>query len=333
VGCIGDPTCEDLATCPQEASFSQLPDGGAGGENNASDAGSMMAAEDCTNDEDDDSDGQTDCADSDCKMNPICLDQLPLDFDGFAVISIFSAETPSPKCVDGSKAVILYQNPNEQICDACTCDSSSVSCSGPNIALDIQTEACTSPEFIFNPGVDNCLSINFFDAGIFELLQSVATSGDAQVAAGECTSTGGAPIASIPMKTKVAVCAVKHPSKVVVGNDEHLCMYADSHIPVCPAGWNSVSTNAFSGYVDERQGCTPCGCVAGCSGGEYEVFDQAGCSGNGVIVKAGSACAAINPTIVFSIMGKAPEVTCTMTGREPIGKVIPTGEKTFCCKS
>ncbi|MBK9263090.1 MAG: hypothetical protein IPM54_25215 [Polyangiaceae bacterium] len=329
-GCIGDPTCEDLATCPLEASFSQPTDDG---ESSESDGGAGMAAEDCMNDEDDDGDGKTDCADSDCKANSICVDQLPLDFDGFAVISISSIDAPSPTCADGSAAVTLYQNPNEQICDACTCDASSVSCSGPDVALDFQTAMCTSPDFVFNPGVDECVSIDLFNLGIFEVLQSVATIGDGQVAAGNCTAAGGAPIASPAMKTKVSACAVKHPSKVVVGNDEHLCMYANSHLPVCPAGWSAISTNAFTGYVDERQGCTPCGCIAGCSGGEYEVFEQSGCSGEGVIVGAGGACAAINPTVDFSIMGKAPAGTCTLKGGEPIGKVIPTGEKTFCCKS
>ena len=327
-GCIGDPTCDDLATCPLEGSFSPPTDGG---ESNTSDAGSAMAAEDCTNGEDDDVDGKTDCADSDCKANPVCVDQLPLDFDGFAVISILSADAPSPTCADGSEAVILYQNPNEQACDACTCDASSVSCYGLDIALDFQTDMCASPDFVFNPGVNECVDSS--ELGIFAFLQSVATIGDGQVAAGECTAKGGAPIASPAMKTRVATCGVKHPSKVVVSNDERLCIYADSHIPACPAGWSSVSTNAFTGYNDERQGCTPCGCIAGCSGGEYEVFEQSGCSGDGVIVGAGGTCAAINPTIDFSIMGKAPEGTCTLKGGEPIGKVVPTGEKTFCCKS
>lgn len=330
-GCIGDPTCEDLATCPLEASFSPP---GEGGENSAPDAGAAMPAEDCTNDEDDDGDGKTDCVDSDCKANSVCLDQLPLGFDGFAVISILPIDAPSPNCADGSTVVTLYQNPNEQICDACVCDASSVSCSLPDISVDIESDACTNPKTHLNPGIDECLStILFDDMGELAFLHSVTMIGDGQVTGGECTAEGGAPIASLPMKTKVAACAVKRPSQVVVSGDERLCMYADGHVPTCPGGWSSVSTNAFTGYVDERQGCTPCGCDAGCSGTEYQVFQQSGCSGNGVTVFANGACVPMNPTVAFSIMGKAPVGTCTLNGGEPIGKVIPTGEKTFCCKS
>ncbi len=329
VGCIGDPTCEDLATCPLAGPLTPPTDSD---EPSVPDAGPVIPVEDCANGEDDDGDGKTDCADSDCKANPICVDQLPLDFDGFAVISILSIDSPDPTCADGSEAVILYQNPNEQICDACTCNVLDVSCDAPDVVLDVHGAACTTADLVVNHGVDGCLSFNLFEFGISETLQSVSTTGDAQVVAGECSAKGGAPIASSAMKTKVAVCAVKHPSKVTVGNDEHLCMYADSHLLACPSGWSAVSTNAFSGYIDERQGCTPCDCDVACLSADYEVFEQPDCSGDAVIVGAGGVCASTNPTIDFSIMGKAPVGTCTLKGGEPIGKVIPTGEKTFCCK-
>lgn len=329
-GCMGDPTCEDLATCP----LSQTPsppadhsdDGG------TPDAGSMIATEDCANGVDDDGDGKTDCVDPDCTTDPTCDVQLPLTFDGFTVISILTLDAVNPTCTDGSNAAILYQNPNEQVCAACSCDASAASCSGADIALDVQSDACTFQDYVFNPGIDECVSIDFFSFGIPEVLQSVATVGNA-FPTGQCAATGGAPITSPPMKTKVAACKVKNPNTVVLENDERLCIYADGHVPVCPTGWDAVATNAFTGFVDDRQGCTPCGCVSGCTGGEYEVFEQLECSGTGVAISMEGGCGAIMPTSMFSILGKAPTGTCSPTGGEATGKVIPTGEKTFCCKS
>lgn len=330
MGCIGGPTCEDLATCPLEGSVSLSPpaDGGGG---NTPGAGSAM--EHCANDEDDDGDGKIDCADLDCTTNPTCMDKLPLDFDGFAVISFAPINSPSPTCADGTGAAILYQNPNEQLCGPCSCDVSSVSCTAPAIALDAETETCAMPVKVIKPALDTCVSTNLFQLGLNKFLKSGATQGDAYVVKGECTVEGGAPIASPAMNTKVAVCEVKYPSKVQLGNDERLCLVADGHKLDCPTGWDAVATNAFTGYVDERQGCAPCGCSAGCWGGDYEFFTQSNCSGNSVTLAAGGACVGVNPTFTFSVRGKTPETTCALKKAEPMGKVNPTGERTFCCKS
>ena len=344
--------------------------GGAGGDDGGADAGGNDASagaggndagtggtggapvlETCLDRIDNDSDGKTDCADSDCSAKYVCVDELPPGWEGYFYMHSYSFGDPAPakiQCPDGSSPARFYQKVlPAQVCQ-CSCGApAGAACGVAPVECSTSTGNCGSasdwtvaladglchkpgngiqlscrlkgPSPLLSPGV--CPPVQTKPAGYpFQLIDDVC---------GTVTQGGSGCSAK-------KVCA---PSPTAdYGGPVCLRKFG---LDSCPNGWaNGVV--AYSSYNDLR-GCTPCTCsmvpgTASCSGTEYTAYDENACSGDTSTV-ASTSCSDLNSLADFGTwalrLTKLPApsaATCQPAGGAATGTVEALGPVTFCCK-
>lgn len=327
LACSSGPTCEDLANCT-------TPTGSSGsGSSSGSSSGAMVMPEDCTNGADDDKDGSIDCADSECSDKHTCLPAIPAGFTEVVTITAAPYGEALAACPGGAMPKPFYQNPASNACDACTCDASGVTCSGPDLLIsagffDMDCNQ-VQPAGPLPPG--QCQPI-FTPAA---MVQGTPTM------TGTCTTNAtGGPLKP-PMETTIATCAVGNINGRGCGMSgtcvasaglmgaEHTCIKKAGH-NTCPGEW-PLAFYAFESFTDDRKACDTCSCTATCTGGKYTIFpeDQT-CANGGVVVDPAGACTQAGG---FSngVLFEAPVASCTVNGGQTNGSVLAMDETTFCC--
>lgn len=325
LGCVSDPTCEDLANC--------APSGASGTMSSGSGSSSgMPGAEDCTNGADDDGDGQTDCADTDCSSNYTCIPEVPAGFNGIVTIAVTPFGDNAPPCAGGATPTSYYQNPAMDSCDACTCDVSGVQCSPAQLATSFGFDmTCNNPQPVGPIAPNQCQQV----FGSSAMVQNAPT------VIGSCTANMGSPTMKPPMETTITACSIGMATgggcdasgtcvaSDNVANAEHVCVYRAGH-EACPGDW-PLALYAFESYVDDRTGCTPCGCTTACEGGTYSIFpNDPTCAGTGIPVEPVGACV-MGSGFQTGVSMTALMATCAVTGGAMMGSVTPMNETTFCC--
>lgn len=331
-GCNSDPNCDIPGNCLLSSGSSGLTSGSTGTSISGGSTGSMGNPEDCTNGVDDDGDDDIDCTDTDCIDKYTCVPSIPAGFTEIVTITVTPFGEPSAACGGGVSAKLFYQTPAVDACDACTCDASGVSCTPGQIATG----------FDFTMMCGNLQPIGQLPPGQCQQLVGSASLLSAATSAGSCQATTSTGTPKPPMETTIATCAVGNAdgkgcgmSGACVPSDgletaEHICIKRPGH-EVCPGDW-PLALYAFESFIDDRSGCTPCGCEAKCEGGDYMVFqNDSSCTANGVPVNTVGACVSAGDSFVGGLLMSPLTASCTTTGGSMMGSVTPMNETTFCC--
>jgi hypothetical protein len=294
----------------------------------------------CYNGADDDCDGQTDCADTDCTPIAQCV---PLDAAGARIGVMLPATATCPPNYTDMTA--LNQTLSGGVCAGCSCRPPTVtSCSAtiasygnaadcanannpgtPEITFS-STQACTTPNWVGTQFTQVYgIQVGPFQPALSGLCtpQGTGTPGPPTWATSGrfCAATmvgGGCPngLSCAPIAT---------PSKCVMWEGLHTCQ----------AG--STTTYWYTGASDTRTcGACTCGGPTGqsCSGMRVQVGTDYTCSPNitATIASGARYCypgnGVYSPGIVFT--GTPTQPTCS--GSAPtMGTLTPTGQRTLCC--
>lgn len=335
IGCGSEPSCEDLANCAFPTGSSTSSSSGSSGQTSSSggSSGTIGGPENCTNGLDDDNDGNIDCADAECSDKYICLPPIPAGFTEVITIAVTPYGEQTAACADGTAPKLFYQNPAVDACDACTCDASGVTCTPGQLATGTGM-TCTNAKPVGPVVPGQCKQAS---GGSAMLVSAVTTNGS-------CVANSATAPLEPPMETTIAACSVGGTAGGGCGMSgtcvpgegvamaEHLCIKRPGH-EVCPGDW-PLAVYVFESFVDDRSGCTPCGCSASCDGGQYMIFpsNMTACASGGLVVDTVGACVPSGGSIFGSRVTMSPLVpSCTTTGGVMMGSVQPMTETTFCC--
>lgn len=230
---------------------------------------------------------------------------------------------------------LYYQNPAKDACDACTCDASGVQCTPGQLATSFFDATCANPQPVGMPVPGQCLT----SFGASAILQAAPTS------AGTCTASTSSGPPKPAMETTIATCSVGGTagrgcggtSTCVAGDAlvgaEHVCIKKVGH-DVCPGDW-PLALYAYESFTDTRSGCTPCGCSAACTGGEYTIYpnDKGMCAAGGIVMDTVGKCVDTGAGGFASLSITMTQLmpSCTTTGGQMMGSVLAMNETTFCC--
>lgn len=335
VGCGSDGSCQDEGTCLLSSGAAAGSSGSTSTTTSGSGStGTMVGPEDCTNGVDDDLDGKTDCQDDECLDKYTCIPPIPAGFSEVVTIAVTPFGEPTVACGGGAMPTLFYQNPAVDACDACTCDASGVTCTPGQLATSFSFDmTCTNPQPAGMFAPNQCKQV-FGGAAILQTGPTMT---------GQCQTTTSSGPPKPAMETTIATCPVGGTdgggcgmTGVCVPSEglataEHLCIKRPGH-EVCPGDW-PLALYAFESFVDDRTGCTPCGCSVTCEGGKYTIHpnDKGTCDMPGTPVDTVGQCVTTGGSFSASVKMSAISATCTTTGGQMMGSVKPMNETTFCC--
>ncbi len=323
--------------------------GGSGG-TSAGGTGGSVSSEICDNMEDDDDNGLTDCADPNCSaMGYECLPNPPSPWSGPVQFSLGEL----PNCFgswpgSGSVGGVGFIAPANATCPGCSCTDSADAKCGMDVSV-FSVSNCvgiTQSSVFFADG--QCINVGMQALGP----QSVRPTSGMRVVSGSCTAqTLGSP--SFPPADWQDEAWTCLPSALGAGCDSsHFCSppaedglicvtRPGAHETECPVDYGSYSWILYRDVDDDRS-CSPCTCGAptgDCSGAEISVEDPSGgCPGNGTVL-TNNVCTAlpIHSTMgTFSLESWLPgglQATCSPSGGNPGGSLLPASPLTVCCKN
>jgi len=303
-------------------------------------------AEDCLDGDDNDGDGNADCADTDCNAGYECVDEAPAEWGGVVLahrVGLPSAE-PAPPCGDGSApAVYLAAPAGAPSCEACSCSFSGATCGPPQIACYWGNVNCNGfPELTPQASGDACISNpslpNASPQGSCRVvIGSQATS------QGSCLSVGGGMMAEEAWAEEVRVCAdatgggcAQGQACVPRASDDAAACVVQAGTNACPAGWTATEIQAYEGGQDDRS-CSGCNCDVGtvtCTVGAYTAYDLDNCTGTSIPVSTScvsvTALADLNTFSLRPVLGTPVDGACPSS--QPSGAVQPVGATKICCQ-
>ncbi|HRI69262.1 MAG TPA: hypothetical protein PK156_33760 [Polyangium sp.] len=337
--------------------------GGMGSSSSSSSSSGMGGGEDCWNGADDDMDGATDCADSDCTPVATCTSNVPFGWSGFAVLfeGVPSQEPACPSTFPSGMPYIGHHTPiaPPAMCSACTCAApTGETCDLPD-AVSISNMTCNNnPMSIGNINLPanwngNCYSMSYFPSqtGCNGPCAVSLTAAAATVTGGACAPGGGMP--TKPQQTWAIlgkacgessigggcgagkVCQPKPTLPYLPG----LCIYKTGDV-ACPA-MDFTDKHVFYDSVDDTRGCTGCACGAPSGSNCTAKLDVYGDSFSSVCntlvtsLNTGSCMNLMNNPQLGAVKATITQPpnggTCAASGGQPTGTVTPAGPTTFCC--
>jgi hypothetical protein len=345
-GCAPELTTTDPTSGGSGGSSSSSGDGGSNSSSSSSSSSGSMGSEDCLNGSDDDGDGNSDCADSDCNVDYECTAAPPTGWS-ITLVERGSGQSPSDDtCDDGMPAETFYTGMAGPAECSCMCGS-------------LTGAQC---KFLCYPGATMCgageedWTSAFNNVGDCEKPSNLlgnAASLSCRIA-GSATQPGSctASVVDFPNKDTwsgwIQACTTKQTGSgcgagavCVRKPDSDSSCIGQPGQHVCPAGW-SDRTDAYESATDTR-GCTQCTCTAAptCTGGLYRFYDADSCTNQGTdpaVDITGTSCQDVSHLLdqsSWSIRYLVPPIaggTCMKGGGMPTGSITPTGEITFCCK-
>jgi hypothetical protein len=293
--------------------------------------------EDCFNGNDDDCDGNIDCADSDCRPVAQCVPYEPGGLIGVMVSGVAS-------CPSGyGNVYTMMSGPNLGGCTGCSCRPPAVTCSTTVYSFGTAS-ACgsgTTPgtaELTFS-STERC-TVPSWIGSTQGTIYGVETSRFALSLGGACVPSGTPTLAPIAWANTSRFCAASLmgggcPGQVCVPivTASRCTMFDSAH--QCAVG-AATSTTWYTGANDDRV-CSSCNCGAAtgasCSGLTLNVGSDYSCSMVTQTLGPGqrrcySGAGVNSPGLVFS--GAPTAATCAGSSTVS-GEITPTGMKTVCC--
>ena len=316
--------------------------GGVGGIGGAGGAGGGPL-EDCLNGQDDDGDGDEDCADNDCTVGFSCVPNVPAAWDG--PVALFDGDLANVPPCPAAFPDEEYQGRSNLVdepamCAACACSTPDVECTlaplafttgamcGNTVGMAAQPTAAGDCATITPPG----------QTSGYKAAAATATPDD-------CTESGGEPTlpgvnwASASLVCSGAgtgdgcmgggVCAPRTAGPFVSGQ----CVWRDGDHP-CPGGYNDRHVLYDENDYDDTRDCTSCSCGAptGTCDVTTEIHAGGVCAGAAIatVTNDGSCeLAAIGGSIETTIMKSG---SCPPAGGSPTGAITEgTNPTTVCC--
>lgn len=305
-------------------------------------ASGMPGPEDCQDGVDNDGDMQVDCADPDCNPAYTCVPASPADWSVPSYVASNGFPGPPVTCPDNTPPEVLLEGPGEPAsCGACTCDGSALGCSSPTVSCWFNSSTCSGgPSLTVSP--NSCINISNCN-GNCSNEQRCEQVMDSQLD-GQCAASGGAATIGPMWKGEMTVCPSPSQGGGCTANEvcvpvpppdfgADLCVRRDGD-QGCPGAYPNGML-VYAGGTDTR-GCSECGCdegTVGCSSGSSAVHDGDGCTASSVALNGCTDVTAPldGPQASIAVTPGNLSGSCTPTGGQPTGSVMPTGPVTVCC--
>lgn len=329
---------------------------GTGGSTTSTGGSTMTGTgvEDCLDGADNDGDGDTDCADSECSPDFECVPPVPAGWQGHFHVSRTDHPTPPPACDGGSNPAVFFAGPaGPAECSACSCGAlQGATCSAPQLSCWAGSTSCSGSATDWTPALADgqCHKPGNL-LGFSQTLSCSITAPSQVIDKGSCAPSG----VDFPNKetwqNQVGACDLPEGGgcggaqacvpKAAGAPAEALCISKAGDVD-CPAGPYSQKAVTFTGGTDERS-CSACTCGDGdsaCNGGSYTVYDPDQCGNNGnenPATISSASCQNVSSLLDFgtwSMKGTLPQPqgACPPDGGSPQGQVQVDGPVTFCCQ-
>jgi len=317
--------------------------GGAGGDGGSTTTTTTTTtntgSEDCLNGIDDDSDGDVDCADSDCGGFG-CVD--PGNWEGPGIL-YDGAAAMVPGCPPDFPDVVFegFGNPVQQAasCAPCACGAPTVTCTPANLTAFGNDNCSGGSDALVQPTANNTCQAVAPSGGTDSYRAAAPT-----VSATPCAASGGAPtvppaqagslgrlcsatLSDAGCDAQGEVCA---PNAVAAPFEAKVCVWRLGE-QNCPAGY--PDEHVFSNTLDDTRGCSACSCgdtVATCTA-TTTVYADGGCLTDIATVPNNNTC--VTATAGASITtAKTTAGSCPASGGQPTGDVdLGPDRLTVCC--
>jgi hypothetical protein len=332
-GRAGNPTMGDggLAGAGDEAGSAGAGEAGDGGApSGAGGGGACVAtgAEDCFNGQDDDCNGDTDCADSACTATSTCVP----DAAGAELGTLLALMGGS--CPTGYSPVTLHRGLTvEPTCTGCTCQVASSICVTSIVGHG--TFPCDSFQ-------TSGLSYNMNSTSCQPIAPGTSTHNYAVASFTDCTASGTAKPSSVQWSETRTFCKADH-----VGRG---CNSGSSCVPkltstvcarktgsaTCTGAYATSSGAVWSTGVTDSRTCGTCQCAGGygtCNNANILLYSGAACDTNPVTIPGaeGNQC----PLPFAPASGKVtgtPVPTMCLANVYPSGEIKEAGASTVCCQ-
>jgi hypothetical protein len=319
---------------------------GGGGSGNTGNTGNMggAPAENCLDSEDNDGDGDADCADSDCGAFE-CVATIPAGWVPVRAAHKPYADAP-PDCPQGGAPTILASNPDmDAQCTPCTCDAiSGVTCSPPGIECFVAMDCNGTAAFTETPVLDVCTEVpDTFTGGGAAKRCRMTNTPSLPLTTGACPPLGGQLADGSPFAEQHDLCQVPDIGagcpgegacvETLSGDYADVCIQQGGDVD-CPSTWPN-KIEAFTGGDDQRS-CDTCTCdpVPACTNPRLELADDDAC-GAGFTIN-NTNCTQVTNTLDDNTGSYTARVDegggCTPLGGGGIGSVLGMGPQTLCCR-
>jgi hypothetical protein len=302
--------------------------------------GGASGVEDCTNGDDDDGDGLSDCADPDCgDAGYACIAEPPTGWSGPVAFYEGPHDHAVPAC-PGLYPDLEYQGdtgPEAEpaACSKCVCAPADATCS---VGLEqFGNGTCKG---------SGTASMDLASGTCFKLDGSAASLAltPAVVTVTTCTPSGGiANVPAAPRSTRGVACGAPSRSGGCSGGEicaprpgapfrEARCIWKQED-QSCPASY--PEQHHLETVMDDR-GCTPCACGApalpSCAA-TTKLFSDIACGVKIATLPNDNACVTSLPDSAMVSLSQSGSAECPPMGGAPTGAVAPITQATICCSN
>lgn len=299
--------------------------------------GGTSVVEDCANGQDDDGDGQIDCADSDCgAAGYACFADPPKGWSGPAAFYEGPFGQAAPACPslypDLAYAGDTGPEAKPATCSECVCGAAEVTCSVElKLFNNINCKGNGTTTGALTPG--SCTPLD-------GAASSLALT-PAQATIEPCLPSGG--IADVPALERstsgVACGAVRRSGGCSSGQfcaprpkapfREAQCIWRQQH-QTCPASY--PDQHHLETVMDDR-GCTPCACGAptpSCAA-TTTLFSDLACGAQIADLPNNNDCVTSLPAAAMTAVTGSGSADCLPKGGAPTGSAAAVSQATICC--
>jgi len=303
-------------------------------------------AENCTNGVDDNCNGLIDCQDPACGTPSCrCVDPAPLTWSGPR--ELWEGTGSAPTCTGGFGSPVIDGHGSlvDPGCSACQCGAPAGAQCGLQVYANDSNGCGGSPcgGGILTNG--KCTSTQGCPTGSGNYHLNI---GSPAANGGSCSASGGTlqtPWWGSEARSCAPAYALERGScgagkvsiSVPASPFEAKACIAWNGAVLCPSGAYSVQKVYSAGYAGSRS-CLACACGApggvACSPGTVGVYSDAACSASQLqgSESTGQSCTGRYTFSSLELTGSTPSGgSCTASGGQEVGALIPTGATTFCC--
>jgi len=293
---------------------------------------------------DDDLDGLTDCADTDCAQLGYACVEIPNGWDG--PVALQTDKDPPEPCsapwtVEQANGGINPIAPPGATCPSCNCDPSANAVCGMDVLFYDQPGCVGNTQADVLSADGTCINVGMQSFGP----QSVRATSGFSVTSGDCNPVSSGtesfpdPIWEVPARACRAIvlragCASDEVCAPPT-NDGSVCVVREGS-QACPAAFGDRTV--IYKNIDDGRTCTACSCSppsGNCGGSEISVEDPSGgCPGVGDVISTACVAVPVHPTFeTFSLESWVSSVnaTCSPEGGDPTGNLTAAGPVTVCC--
>jgi hypothetical protein len=317
----------------------------------ASSSSGMAGTEDCLDGQDNDGNGQIDCADAACQPGFECTAEAPTGWTDYVRVHTTPyGMATGINCPDGSPPLHYFEGPGGPAqCQMCSCSLMGATCGAPEISCYFGSPNCMNGvDFTQQATTAACIGNPNVSGG--GTSASCRLTNNAMVLMqGTCSTSGGSVTSTPPIWAQdVLLCGgptagAGCPGGQVcipkgTGDFSASACITRAGTDMCPAGWTTTDIQAYANGTDNRA-CSACTCNAACTGGRYTVHDLDNCDPPSGFDHAdtsitSSTCVDIGGSFDNDSGSLTPELaqpSPMCAGGTPTGQVTTQEPHVICC--